>query len=165
MTYRSFSKPTLLRALFLKRSAKPSASAEVKTLSFLPMTMRAVPSEYAHPVARNISFATAKNTGLYQHPTNGGASSVAQRPRTSESAFHCLTMERFAGCMSGNVALSVAFWAASQDGRSAIPLPNTCSNRLRLLDSAAARSRLLVIWRFHNSYRDDTLITSRQAIR
>jgi len=62
----------------LKRSDKPNVPVEAKASSFWPMTMKVAPSEYARLVARNISFAIAKNIGPNRHRKSGSALSVAR---------------------------------------------------------------------------------------
>jgi len=110
----------------LKRSDKPNARAEAKASSFLPMTMKVAPSEYARLAAQSISSATVKNIGPNRHPRSGSALSVARRALMSGLAFRSTMTERFAGFMSENVALLVAFWVASPDGRLPILLPSNC---------------------------------------
>ena len=74
------------KVMVRRYSDKPSASAEAKTSSFLQMTTKAVPNEYARFVPQNTSSATVRNSGPNRHQRSGSALSVALRGPTSELA-------------------------------------------------------------------------------
>ena len=131
MTSRTFSKPTLPKATVRKYSDNPNAAADTKASSSVPMTMKVAPNEYARLAAQNISSASAKNIGRNRHPRSGSASSAVQAAPMSELAFLSTMAERFAGFMSENVALVVAFWAASPDGTLLFSFPATAATGLK----------------------------------
>jgi hypothetical protein len=124
--HQGISRSLLCRRIWL--SSVPTSQMQLRRRgsSFLPMTMKVAPSEYARLVPQSISSATVKNIGPSRHPKSGSASSVARGAPMSESAFRSTMTARFAGFISESVALPVAFWVASPDGRSPILRPSNC---------------------------------------
>src|SRR5208283_4642419 len=85
--------------------------------NFSQMMRKAVHNGLAHGAAQSISSVTAKNIGQTPRQNSGNASTAALQEPTSLSASLYMRMVRFVGSMLASVALVVASWAVSGDGR------------------------------------------------